>query len=58
MTAADIERCLDIVADLVMDEGGEQFVPLYERFERELAELQSQETTMDRVRARKWQLAA
>jgi hypothetical protein len=52
VTAADIETCLDIVADLASSEDGEQYVPLYERLENELEALQKQETTLDRIRAR------
>jgi hypothetical protein len=53
VTAADIEECLDIVAGLADGENGEQYIPLFERLEKELAAMDQKRTTLDRIKARR-----
>lgn len=51
MTTERIERALRDVAAIVAAPGGEAYVPLFERLERELAERQSRQDAIARARA-------
>lgn len=51
ITAERIERALRAVARIVARPGGEAYIPIFERLERELAERQHQQSAVARARA-------
>ena len=50
VTKDRIEAALIVVARHVAAPGGEVYLPVYERLERELAALEARETAIDRAR--------
>ncbi len=51
MNAERIERALRVAARIVARPGGEAYVPIFERLERELAERQRERGAVARARA-------
>ena len=47
-----LNECLDIMAKVVSHPGGELYVPMYERIEREINVLEQKKDTLSRIRAR------
>lgn len=49
VTPDALRECLDILAKAIGRKGGEQYVPLYLRVERELKALEEQQSTYQRI---------
>jgi len=57
ITPETVQDCMDIIARAVALPGGEVYVPLYLRLEREVASLKEQQDALTRIRARARALA-
>ncbi|QFT31777.1 hypothetical protein FIV00_14895 [Labrenzia sp. THAF82] len=52
ITPGVLNDCLDTMAKIINLPGGEKYVPMYQRLERELQALEERQDALTRIRAR------